>query len=351
MSTEKSDNLINPEEHYEKMEILVDPKQSPIRIDKFLMDKLKDVSRSKIQTAIGLGAVLVDDKQIKSNFKIQPGNLIKLHIPKNPLINTEILAEDIPLNIHYEDDHILIINKQSGLVMHPGIGNYSGTVVNALAHYYQQKDLPILPGNLNDRPGLVHRIDKDTTGLIVVAKTELAMSSLSKQFFDHTIKRKYRALIWSSFEESQGTIDEYIGRNPKNRTQVIVFEDKDAGKHSITHWKVLEDLYYVSLIECELETGRTHQIRAHMKYKGHPLFSDSKYGGDKIIKGTVFSKYKSFVENCFKVMPRQALHAYSLGFEHPETKEQVYFESELPEDFENCLEKWRSYVASRKLKV
>ncbi len=348
MKDQETSEGLDQKKLYEEIEIIVDPKQSPIRIDKFLTDKLADVSRTKIQNAISFGAVRVDFEEIKSNHKVQPGEKITLVIPKNPLAKDYIVPEEIPLNIHYEDDDLLVINKQAGLVMHPGVGNYTGTLVNALAFYYQEKKLPIKEGNFNDRPGLVHRIDKDTSGLIVVAKTEAAMSSLSKQFFDHTIERKYKALVWSSFDEKSGTIDEFIGRNPRNRIQMMVFKDRDMGKHAITHWRVLEDFYYVTLIECQLETGRTHQIRAHMKHAGHPLFNDERYGGHKVLKGTVFSKYKTFVENCFKLCPRQALHAYSLGFTHPTTGEKVLFEADPPEDMSSCILKWRDYVQYRK---
>ena len=351
MKDQHSKEVLKQEELYEEIEIVVDPKQTPLRIDKFLVDKLPHVSRTKVQKAISFGAVRVNFEEIKSNHKVQPGEKISVVFPKNPLAKDYIIPEDIPLNIHYEDDDVLVINKQAGLVMHPGVGNYTGTLVNALAHYYQGKDLPIKEGNYGDRPGLVHRIDKDTSGLIVVAKTEKAMKSLSQQFFDHSIKRKYRALVWSSFEEKSGTIDEFIGRNPRNRIQMMVFKDRDFGKHAITHWKIIEDFYYVTLVECELETGRTHQIRAHMKFKGHPLFNDARYGGNRVLKGTVFSKYKTFVENCFKLCPRQALHAHTLGFIHPSTGKEVVFQAEPPEDMSSCILKWRDYVQYRKDKV
>ena len=351
MKDQQTNNDSNKEELYEEIEIVVDPKQTPLRIDKFLKDKLADVSRTRIQNAISFGAVRVNKAEIKSNHKVQGGEKITVVFPKNPLAKDYIIPEDIPLNIHYEDEHLMVINKQAGLVMHPGVGNWTGTLVNALAFYIQDKKLPVKEGNYNDRPGLVHRIDKDTSGLIVVAKTEEAMKSLSQQFFDHSIKRKYRALVWSSFDEKTGTIDEYVGRNPRNRIQMMVFKDRDMGKHAITHWKVIEDFYYVTLVECVLETGRTHQIRAHMKYLGHPLFNDERYGGHKVLKGTVFSKYKTFVDNCFKLCPRQALHAYSLGFIHPHTGKEVLFEVDPPEDMSSCINKWRDYVQYRKEKV
>jgi len=332
----------------EDVEIIVDPKQEPVRIDKFLLLKLANVSRTRIQNAIKEGEVLVNNKIVKSNYKINPGEVITFSIPKRHDKHDKVQAEDIPLDVIYEDEDVMIINKPAGLVMHPGVGNWTGTLVNGLMHYLGETDLPIKEGEFYDRPGLVHRIDKDTSGLIVVAKSTLAMESLSKQFFDHSIKRKYKALIWGALPEPKGTIDNYIGRNPANRLVNIVFPEENLGKRAVTHWKVLEDLYYVSLVECQLETGRTHQIRVHMKHMGHPLFSDARYEGDQIRKGTVFTKYKQFVQNCFKVMPRQALHAYALGFVHPRSGEEIYFEQELPADFAECMEKWRNYVSYRK---
>lgn len=335
-------------QEYEDVEIKVDPKQQPIRIDKFLLTKLANVSRTRIQNAVSEGEVLVNGKVVKSNYKINPGEMITFSLPRRHDKNDKVVPEDIPLDIVYEDEDVMVINKPAGLVMHPGVGNWTGTLVNGLMHYLGNTELPVREGEFYDRPGLVHRIDKDTSGIIVVAKSTLAMDSLTKQFFDHTIKRKYKALIWGALDEEKGTVDNYIGRNPANRLVNMVFPEENIGKRAITHWKVLEDLYYVSLVECQLETGRTHQIRVHMKHLGHPLFSDARYEGDQIRKGTVFTKYKQFVQNVFKIMPRQALHAYSLGFEHPRTKEQVYFEQELPPDFAECLEKWRHYVSYRK---
>lgn len=332
----------------EDVELKVDPGQSPVRIDRFLMDKLADVSRTRIQNAVKEGLVLVDGKQVKSNYKIGPGEVIAFSVPRKKDKGDRVVGEDIPLDIVYEDEDVIIINKPAGLVMHPGVGNWTGTLVNGLVHYLRDTDLPIKEGEFYDRPGLVHRIDKNTSGLIVVAKSMLAMDSLSKQFFDHSIKRKYKALIWGALDEQKGTVENYIGRNPANRLVNMVFPEENIGKRAVTHWTVLEDLYYVSLVECQLETGRTHQIRVHMKHLGHPLFSDERYEGDQIRKGTVFTKYKQFVMNCFKVLPRQALHAYSLGFVHPRTGEDVYFEQPLPPDFAECLEKWRNYVSYRK---
>lgn len=341
--SEEEDGDVELFEHYD---ILTDPGQSPIRIDKFLMDKLERSSRNQIQNAIKAGNILVEGKEIKSNYKVRPNENIKVYLDK-PKDSFVVVPEDIPLRIDYEDEHLLVVYKEPGMVVHPGVGNRSGTLVNALA-FHLQKKLPVMEGNTPDRPGLVHRIDKDTSGLLVIAKTEHAMTHLAKQFFDHTIERKYQAIVWGSFEEDKGTIDEYLGRHPRDRKLMTVFPDGDEGKNAITHYRVLEDLYYVSLIECQLETGRTHQIRAHMKYKHHPLFNDVKYGGDSIVKGTVFSKYKTFVHNCFKIIPRQALHAKSLGFIHPETGKEMFFDSELPADMQGALEKWRHYVANRK---
>ncbi len=330
----------------EKRKILVDPGQGPIRVDKYLMDKLSDLSRSKVQKAIKKGAVVVNDKTVKPNHILKPSDII-LYEALVSEYDGKIIPEDIDLNIVYEDESVLIINKQADFVVHPGHGNYTGTLVNAIAHYLGT-DIPTMSGNNADRIGLVHRIDKDTTGLMVIAKTDYAMTFLADQFSAHTIERKYVALVWGQPEPLEGTIEGNVGRNPVNRIQQIVFPDGDQGKHAVTHYKTIKPMYYVSLVECQLETGRTHQIRVHMKYKGHPLFNDVRYGGDKILKGTVFSKYKQFVHNCFKLFPRQALHAKSLGFVHPETKEFMLFESDLPEDFQQLVDKWNSYLDGRK---
>ncbi|MEM1322059.1 MAG: RluA family pseudouridine synthase [Bacteroidota bacterium] len=336
------------DELYEHHRIVVDPGQSPIRIDKFLMDRLERTSRNRIQNAAHAGAVRVNDQPVKPNFKIKPGHIITILLPRPPKADSGIVAEEIPLDIRYEDEDVLVLHKPAGLVVHPGVGVHSGTLVNGLVYYFQNSDLPVLPGNMANRPGLVHRIDKNTTGLMVIAKTEMAMTHLAKQFFDHTIERKYQALIWGEFDEDQGTIEGNIGRHPRLRSKMHVFPEGEEGKEAITHYKVLERLYYVSLVECQLETGRTHQIRVHMKHQGHPLFNDDRYGGDQVVKGTVFSKYKQFVFNCFKEIPRHALHAKSLGFTHPRTGERVFFESELPQDMTTVLDKWRSYLSSRK---
>ena len=344
MEEKNNDDL--QEEFYETQEIRVDPKQSPLRIDKFLIDRLAKVSRSKIQAAIKAGSITVDGMEIKPNFKIKPGHEINIVLPRTFDGEPTLIPEDLPLDIRYEDDDLLIVHKPPGLVVHPGIGNWTGTLVNALAWHF--KNLPLLEGNNPDRVGLVHRIDKDTSGLLVVAKTEFAMTHLAKQFFNHTIERTYEALVWGDVEPEEGTITGHIGRHPSNRKIRTVFEEGDQGKHAITHYRVLKNLYYVSLVECKLETGRTHQIRVHMKHAGHPLFNDAAYGGDRVVKGTVFSKYKSFVQNTFKVMPRQALHAKSLGFVHPSTKEYMYFESDLPDDFQQALDRWEKYLDGRK---
>ena len=334
------------EQLYEQFDIVTDPGQKPVRIDKFLMDKLQNSSRNQIQNAIKKGRILVDGQQIKSNYKIRPKESITVMLDR-PIEEFKVVPENIPLRIEYEDDDLMVVYKEAGMVVHPGTGNRNGTLVNALAYYFKDT-LPVMDGNAPDRPGLVHRIDKDTSGLLVVAKSEEAMTGLAKQFFDHSIERKYQALVWGNFNEESGTIEGNIGRHPRDRKVMTVFPDGDEGKDAVTHYKVLEDLYYVSLIECELETGRTHQIRAHMKSLHHPLFNDVKYGGDKIVKGTVFSKYRSFVQNCFEIIPRQALHAKSLGFIHPITSEEMFFETELPNDITAVLEKWRHYVANRK---
>jgi len=343
MSEEPTDETINEDDYIYSNTIDVDKGQVPMRLDKFLMGRLEKVSRNRVQSAIKAGSILVNEKEVKSNYKVRPLDVVRVLLPKDPSERHEVLPEDIPLDVVYEDEYVLVLNKPAGLVVHPGIGNYTGTLVNGLVHHFRNTTLPVLPSNTPDRPGLVHRIDKDTTGLMVVAKTEFAMTHLAKQFFDHTVERKYLALVWGNFEEQEGTITGHIGRNPSNRFQMTVFEDGDAGKHAVTHYKVLEDFYYVTLIECQLETGRTHQIRAHMKYLGHPLFADTKYGGDIIMKGTVYTKYKQYVTNCFKLCPRQCLHAATLGFTHPETGERMRFESPPPDDIQQVIEKWRAY--------
>lgn len=344
---EEKIDIDNTSDDYQDYQIIkVDPKQTQIRIDKFLQDRLMKVSRNRIQNAIRAGAIMVDQKLVKPNFKIKPGQEIAVIIPRPPGEGESLLAQDIPLDIHYEDDDILIVNKSAGMVVHPGIGNRDGTLVNALTFYYQ--NLPVMEGNFKDRVGLVHRIDKNTSGLLVIAKNEYAMTHLAKQFFDHSIDRTYYALVWGQPEEEKGSIDAHIGRHPRFRQKYTTFPEGEEGKWALTHYEVLEGLYYVSLVKCNLETGRTHQIRVHMKHLGHPLFNDDRYGGDQVVKGTVFSKYKQFVENTFKIMPRHALHAKSLGFVHPRTGEKMHFESDLPPDFQMALERWRKYLHTRK---
>ncbi|MDN4166842.1 RluA family pseudouridine synthase [Cytophagales bacterium LB-30] len=328
------------EELYEHHRIEADPKQSLIRIDKFLMDRLSNVSRNKVQEAIRNEFVRVNDKAIKPNYRVHPNDVIVIALPEPPR-DTDVVPENIPLNIMYEDDHLLIVNKEAGMVVHPAYNNWSGTLVNALSYHFSQ--LPQLPGN-DGRPGLVHRIDKDTSGLLVIAKSEKAMTHLARQFFDHSIERTYYALVWGEVDKDSGTINANVGRSLKDRRITDTFPEGDFGRTAITHYKVLKRLRYVTLVQCNLETGRTHQIRAHMKYLGHPLFNDATYGGDIILKGTTFSKYKSFVDNCFKLMPRQALHAKTLGFIHPATGEHMQFDSELPADFSQLLDKWEHYV-------
>ncbi len=324
---------------FEHLRVVVDKGQSLLRIDKFLMHRVENASRNRIQNAIDAGNVLVNDKIIKASYRVKPQDVISVVLPHPPR-DTEVYPENLPIEIIYEDNDVLIVNKAAGMVVHPGFNNYEGTLVNALVYHFNQ--LPTLPGN-DGRPGLVHRIDKDTSGLLLISKNERSMSYLAKQFYDHTINRKYLALAWGDIEHD-GTVTGYIGRSVNDRRVMSIYDDQEKGKWSVTHYKVLERMGYVTLIECKLETGKTHQIRAHMKHIGHPLFSDAMYGGDKILKGTVFSKYRQFVENCFEIMPRQALHAQSLGFVHPSLKKDIYFEAPLPADFEGVLDKWRKYI-------
>ncbi len=315
--------------------------QEPLRIDKFLMNFIEN-TRSKIQQSVKEGNVLVNEVPVKANYKVKQGDVISV-VFDYPTYENLLVAEDLPINIVYEDDDVLVVNKDAGMVVHPGHGNYSGTLVNALIHHIEN-----LPKNSNERPGLVHRIDKDTSGLLVVAKTENAMAHLSKQFLEKTTERLYYALVWGDVKEDEGKIEGNIGRSLKNRLQMAVFPNGDFGKPAITHYKVIERFGYVTLIQCKLETGRTHQIRVHMKHIGHTLFNDERYGGNTILKGTTFTKYKQFVDNCFKILPRQALHAKTLGFEHPTTGEFLRFESEIPQDIVACIEKWRNYAKNSK---
>lgn len=330
-------------ELFEHFRFEADRGQSVLRIDKFLFNKLEGTSRSRIQAAAEAGSIHVNGQPVKSNYKVKPEDTISIVLPHPPR-KLELIPEDLPLNIIYEDDQLIVVNKEPGMVVHPGHGNYTGTMVNALMHHL--KDNPLFQTG-EERPGLVHRIDKNTSGLLVVAKTEQAMSNLAMQFYNKTTKRTYNALVWGEPSEEEGTITGHIGRNPKDRKKMMVFPDGDQGKNAVTHYKILEKLGYVSFVECKLETGRTHQIRVHFQYIRHPLFNDNEYGGDRILRGTTFTKYKQFVENCFKLLPRQALHAKSLGFTHPKTGKELLFESELPADISKVLERWRTYISGR----
>ncbi|UNY98970.1 RluA family pseudouridine synthase [Zhouia spongiae] len=316
---------------------------NPLRVDKFLMNFIENATRNKIQQAAKNGNIHVNGKPVKQNYKVKANDVVKVLFEYPPYEHL-LTPENIPLDIVYEDDTLLVINKPAGMVVHPGHGNYSGTLINALVYHFDN-----LPNNSDNRPGLVHRIDKDTTGLLVIAKTEHALNHLSNQFAEKTSEREYAALVWGNIEEEEGTVEGHIGRHHKNRLQMDVFTDGSHGKEAVTHYKVTERLGYVTLVSCKLETGRTHQIRVHMKHIGHTLFNDARYGGDKILKGTSFTKYKQFVENCFKVLPRQALHAKTLGFEHPETGAFLRFDSELPADMVECLDKWRNYARHKDL--
>ena len=328
---------------YEHFSFSADKGQGMLRIDKWLTNRMEKVSRNRIQSAADAGNIFVNGKPVKSNYKVKPLDTISIVLPY-PRRELEIIPENIPLNILYEDDDVIIVNKEAGMVVHPGHGNYTGTLVNALT--YHLKDIPLFQ-NGDMRAGLVHRIDKNTSGILVIAKNEFAHAYIAKQFFDHTTKRVYTALVWGNMEEDEGTIVGNIARSLKDRQKMAVFPEGDHGKHAVTHYKVLERLGYVNLIECRLETGRTHQIRVHMEHIKHPMFNDDRYGGNLILKGTTFTKYKQFVNNCFAICPRHALHARSLGFVHPRTKQEMYFESELPSDMQQLVDRWRSYVAGR----
>jgi 23S rRNA pseudouridine1911/1915/1917 synthase len=333
------------QELYEHYRFVADRGQGLLRIDKFLQARIENASRNKIQTAAKAGNILVNDKVVKSNYKVKPGDVITI-VMAHPPREIELIPQDIPINILYEDDHIVVINKEAGMVVHPGYGNYTGTLVNALVYHFDN-----LPHQNQDdvKPGLVHRIDKNTSGILLIAKTELAQTRLAKAFFDRNIDRIYHALAWGDIKEESGTITGHIGRSLKNRKVMDVFPDGEHGKPAITHFRVLERFGYVTLVECKLETGRTHQIRAHFRYIRHPLFNDETYGGDKILKGTTFTRYKQFVNNCFNIIPRHALHAKTLGFKHPETGEYMFFESPIPDDMQQVVEKWRHYAKHRTL--
>ncbi|MBR1625939.1 MAG: RluA family pseudouridine synthase, partial [Bacteroidales bacterium] len=340
-SETETENLL-----YENFRYIVDKGQSPLRIDKYLMVRIENASRNKIQQAARNNCIKVNGKTVKPNYKVKPEDVIQIFLPTEPR-DIEIIPQNIPLDIVYEDNDLLIVNKPSQMVVHPAYGNYDSTLVNALTYYLNKDDLakdPENPNSIKTRPLLVHRIDKNTTGLLVVAKTEDAQTKLAEQFYYHTIERTYTALVWGDFKEDEGTVDANIARDEKDRKRMAVCTE-DKGKTAVTHWNVIERFGYTTLIRCRLETGRTHQIRVHMKHIGHPLFNDETYGGDQILKGTTFSKYKQFIINCFELLPRQALHATTLGFKHPSTGRDMFFSSDLPEDMQNVIKKWRSYIS------
>ena len=337
--TEKPDFYDEGNELYEHFRFVVDKGQALLRIDKYLMNMVESASRNKIQNAAKAGNILVNNKPVKPNYKVKPDDIISIVLAYPPK-EIEIIPQDIPLNILYEDEDILIVNKEAGMVVHPGYGNWDGTLANALLYHLQNFSHKKSP---DEQVFLAHRIDKNTSGILLVAKNELAQAKLAKEFSDHTVERKYVALVWGNFKEDEGTIEGHIGRSLKNRKVMTVFPDGEYGKEAITHYRILKRFGYVTLVECKLETGRTHQIRAHFKYIEHPLFNDETYGGDQILKGTTFTKYKQFIQNCFKILPRQALHAKSLGFKHPLSGKYLSFDSELPEDMKTVIEKWEQY--------
>jgi 23S rRNA pseudouridine1911/1915/1917 synthase len=339
----EEEEIIEQQELFEHYRFKIDPGQALLRIDKYLILRLENASRTRIQNAANAGNILVNNNPVKPSYKVKPNDIVQIVLP-NPPREIELIPENIPINIVYEDDDVVVVNKEAGMVVHPAYGNYTGTLVNALMWHF--KDLPLFQsGEL--RPGLVHRIDKDTSGILVIAKNELALNRLSKQFYDRTTDRKYIALVWGRPDTPTGTITGNVGRNIRNRKIMQFFPDGSQGKHAVTHYKVIEDLGYISIVECKLETGRTHQIRVHFSYINHPLFNDDEYGGNKILKGTTFSKYQQFVKNCFKILPRQALHAKSLAFDHPVTGKRLSFDSELPDDMKQVIEKWRRYISGR----
>jgi 23S rRNA pseudouridine1911/1915/1917 synthase len=332
-----------PEELYDRKSFTIDLGQQPLRIDKWIQSRLEGITRNKVQNSIDAGFVSVNGKNVKSNYRVKPGDEIMVMSLINPEY-TELKAENIPLDIVFEDEDLMVINKPANMVVHPGVGNYTGTLLNGVAYYLQQQN-PELTEDSLPRYGLVHRIDKNTTGLIVLAKNATSAAHLAKQFYNHTVKRKYMALVWGDVEKEEGTIETHIARHQQHRKMFTAYPEGEIGKHAITHYKVLEKFYYVSLVQCVLETGRTHQIRVHMKHIGHTLFNDWEYGGDRVLKGTVYTKYKQFVDNCFEICPRCALHAKTLGFIHPRTKEELFFEAPVPADMQQVIEKWRKYAA------
>ena len=339
------EDIADQQDLYEHYRYIVDPGQSLLRIDKYLNSRIENVSRTRIQDAANAGNILVNNKTVKPNYRVKPGDVVQIVLPDPPR-EIELIPEDIKINIVYEDDDVIVVNKEPGMVVHPAYGNYTGTLVNALMWHF--RDLPLFQTG-ESRPGLVHRIDKNTSGILVVAKNELALNRLSKQFYDRTTDRKYIAIVWGVPDPAEGTITGHVGRNLKDRKIMQVFPDGSQGKNAVTHYRVIEDFGYVSVVECKLETGRTHQIRVHFSFIKHPLFNDDEYGGDQILKGTTFAKYQQFVRNCFKILPRQALHAKSLAFDHPVTGKRLSFDSEIPDDMRQAIEKWRLYTSSREL--
>jgi 23S rRNA pseudouridine1911/1915/1917 synthase len=337
------EEISDQQELFEHFRFKVDARQSLLRIDKYVTGKLENTSRTRVQEAANAGNIMVNDVAVKPNYRVKPGDIIQILLPTPPR-EIELIPQNIPINIVYEDDDVVVVNKEAGMVVHPAYGNYTGTLVNALMWHF--KDLPLFKTG-EQRPGLVHRIDKNTSGILVIAKTEYAHNKLARQFFDRTTDRKYIALVWGTPDPPEGTITGNVGRSPKDRKVMYVFPDGSQGKHAITHYKTVEDLGYISMVECKLETGRTHQIRVHFSYIKHPLFNDEEYGGDQILKGTTFSKYQQFVKNCFAILPRQALHAKSLAFDHPVTGKRMSFESELPDDMKRVIDKWRVYISGR----
>ena len=337
------EELNDQQELFEHYRYNVDPGQSFVRIDKYLSSRIENTSRTRIQNAANAGNILVNNNPVKPNYKVKPGDIVQIVLPTPPR-EVELIPENIPLNIVYEDDDVVVVNKEPGMVVHPAYGNYRGTLVNALMWHF--RDLPLFQTG-EQRPGLVHRIDKNTSGILVIAKNELALNRLSKQFYDRTTDRRYIALIWGAPDQKEGTITGNVGRNLRDRKIMQVFHDGSQGKPAVTHYQVIEDFGYISVVECKLETGRTHQIRVHLSSIKHPLFNDEEYGGAQILKGTTFAKYQQFVKNCFKILPRQALHAKSLSFDHPVTGKRLSFDSELPADMREVIEKWRNYISSR----
>jgi len=335
--------ISDQQELFEHFRFVADGGQSLLRIDKYLSLRMEKTSRTRIQNAANAGNILVNNAAVKPNYKVKPGDVVQIVLP-NPPREIELIPENIPINIVYEDDDVLVVNKEPGMVVHPAYGNYTGTLVNALMYHF--RDLPLFSTG-EARPGLVHRIDKNTSGILVIAKNELALNRLSRQFFERTTDRKYQALVWGTPDPPEGTITGNVGRSIRDRKVMQVFEDGSDGKAAITHYKVLENLGYISLVECKLETGRTHQIRVHFSHIKHPLFNDMEYGGDQILKGTTFTKYQQFIRNCFRILPRQALHAKSLAFDHPVTKKRLFFDSELPDDMVQVIDKWRKYTSGR----